>query len=111
MRWLDSTDPNARAIAPIVIGKDLGETIGAGVGDTVLVTSPQGELTPLGIVPRYERFRVVGIFASGFYQYDSTYCVCAVEGCAEAVFGARSDFGHQLQGRGSIPGGGGWKGD
>ncbi|RXH55725.1 FtsX-like permease family protein [Granulicella sibirica] len=70
----DSTDPNARAIAPIVIGKDLGESIGAGVGDTVLVTSPQGELTPLGIVPRYERFRVVGIFASGFYQYDSSYC-------------------------------------
>jgi lipoprotein-releasing system permease protein len=38
-----------------------------------LVTSPQGELTPLGLVPRYQRFQVVGIFKSGFYQYDSTY--------------------------------------
>ncbi len=61
------------AIPPIVIGKDLAETLGASVGDSVLVTSPQGELTPLGLVPRYQRFRVIGIFASGFYQYDSSY--------------------------------------
>lgn len=58
---------------PIVLGKELALTLGAGVGDTVLVTSPQGELTPLGLVPRYERFRVAGIFDSGFYQYDSAY--------------------------------------
>ncbi len=56
-----------------MIGKDLAETIGASAGDEVLVTSPQGELTPLGLVPRYQRFRVVGVFKSGFYQYDSTY--------------------------------------
>jgi lipoprotein-releasing system permease protein len=62
-----------RAVPPIVIGGDLAETLGARVGDTVLVTSPQGELTPLGLVPRYQRFTVVGIFKSGFYQYDSSY--------------------------------------
>ena len=65
--------PYAQATPPIVIGKDLAETLGGQVGDAVLVTSPQGELTPLGLVPRYQRFRVVGIFASGFYQYDSSY--------------------------------------
>ena len=58
---------------PIVIGNELATTLGATVGDTLLVTSPQGELTPLGLVPRYQRFRIVGIFASGFYQYDSSY--------------------------------------
>ena len=58
---------------PIVIGNELALTLGAAVGDTLLVTSPQGELTPLGLLPRYQRFRVVGIFASGFYQYDATY--------------------------------------
>jgi lipoprotein-releasing system permease protein len=58
---------------PIVLGNELALTLGAGVGDTVLVTSPQGELTPVGLVPRYERFRVTGIFNSGFYQYDSAY--------------------------------------
>lgn len=60
-------------LPPIVFGSDLAETIGAGVGDTVLVTSPQGELTPLGIVPKYQRFQLAGIFHSGFYQYDSSY--------------------------------------
>jgi lipoprotein-releasing system permease protein len=62
-----------QAIPPIVIGRDLAETIGVRVGDGVLVTSPQGELTPLGLVPRYQRFQVAGIFKSGFYQYDSSY--------------------------------------
>jgi lipoprotein-releasing system permease protein len=62
-----------RVLPPVVLGSDLAETIGAGVGDTVMVTSPQGELTPLGIVPKYQRFQLVGIFHSGFYQYDSSY--------------------------------------
>jgi len=66
-------DAAAQAVPPIVIGSDLAETIGAAVGDAVLVTSPQGELTPLGLVPKYRRFQVVGIFKSGFYQYDSSY--------------------------------------
>lgn len=61
------------ALPPIVFGSDLAETIGAGVGDSVMVTSPQGELTPLGVVPKYQRFQLVGIFHSGFYQYDSSY--------------------------------------
>ena len=56
---------------PIVLGKDLAETVGAIVGDTVMVISPQGEMTPLGIVPKYVRFRLAGIFHSGFYQYDA----------------------------------------
>jgi lipoprotein-releasing system permease protein len=60
-------------LSSIVVGQDLAETIGAGVGDTVWVTSPQGELTPLGVMPRVQRFRLVGIFKSGFYQYDSSY--------------------------------------
>jgi lipoprotein-releasing system permease protein len=56
---------------PLVLGKDLAETIGAQVGDSVLITSPQGELTPLGLAPKYQRFRVAAIFHSGFYQYDA----------------------------------------
>jgi lipoprotein-releasing system permease protein len=69
----EQSNAAAQAVPPIVIGKDLAEAIGAGVGDTVLVTSPQGELTPLGLVPRYQRYTVAGIFSSGFYQYDSSY--------------------------------------
>lgn len=39
----------------------------------MVVTSPQGELTPYGLVPKYQRFQVAGIFHSGFYQYDSGF--------------------------------------
>lgn len=60
-------------LPPIVLGKDLAEGIGATVDSVVMVTSPQGELTPFGLVPRYDRFKVVGIFNSGFYNYDSSW--------------------------------------
>ena len=58
-------------MAPIVLGKDMADNLGAIVGSTVMVTSPQGELTPFGMVPKYNRFHVVGIFSSGFFDYDS----------------------------------------
>jgi lipoprotein-releasing system permease protein len=59
------------ALPPLVLGSDLAEVLGVAVGDSVLVTSPQGELTPIGVIPRFQKFRVAGIFHSGFYQYDS----------------------------------------
>jgi lipoprotein-releasing system permease protein len=61
------------AMPPIVLGQDMADNLGAKVGDTVLVTSPQGELTPFGMVPKYNRFKVVGIFNSGFFDYDSSW--------------------------------------
>ena len=36
-----------------------------------MVISPQGELTPMGVIPKYVRFRLAGTFHSGFYQYDA----------------------------------------
>lgn len=61
------------SLAPIVLGKDMADQLGATVGSIVTATSPQGELTPFGIVPKYARFKVVGIFSSGFYDYDNTW--------------------------------------
>ncbi len=58
---------------PIVIGKELATSLGVFVGDTVLVTSPQGTVTPFGIVPKFRHFRVVGVFDSGFYDFDATW--------------------------------------
>ena len=70
----NANSPNSAPL-PLVLGSDLADQIGAGVGDTVLVTSPQGELTPFGLVPKYQEFKVVGIFHSGFYQYDSSFAL------------------------------------
>jgi lipoprotein-releasing system permease protein len=61
------------AMPPIILGTEMANALGAKVGSTVLVTSPQGELTPFGMIPKYVRFRVAGIFDSGFYDYDSSW--------------------------------------
>jgi lipoprotein-releasing system permease protein len=60
-----------QALPPIILGNDLAETIGASVGDSVMVISPQGEMSPFGTIPKYVRFRLAGVFHSGFYQYDA----------------------------------------
>ncbi|HUI41506.1 MAG TPA: ABC transporter permease [Terriglobia bacterium] len=65
---LSQTFPDAD---PVIVGKDLADSLGVGVGSTVLVTSPQGYLTPLEVVPKFRHFHVVGIFDSGFYDFDS----------------------------------------
>jgi lipoprotein-releasing system permease protein len=61
------------ALPPILLGQDMANSLGAQVGSLVTVTSPQGELTPFGIVPKYARFKVVGIFSSGFFDSDNTW--------------------------------------
>jgi lipoprotein-releasing system permease protein len=66
-----SSSPRNTERPPIILGKDLADTIGASVGDSVLVISPQGDLTPIGVIPKWQPFRLVGTFHSGFYQYDS----------------------------------------
>jgi lipoprotein-releasing system permease protein len=75
----DKGEPNALSahitanMPPILLGKDMADQLGASVGSVVMVTSPQGELTPFGIVPKYKRFKVAGTFSSGFYDYDSNW--------------------------------------
>jgi lipoprotein-releasing system permease protein len=75
-----------QALPPIVIGHDLADTIDAKVGSTVLITSPQGELTPLGLIPKFQRYRVAGIFHTGFYQYDSSMAFTSLAD-AQRLFG------------------------
>lgn len=70
---LNSVHERVASMPPIVLGKDIAEDLGATLNSVVLVTSPQGELTPFGLVPKYSRFRVVGIFNSGFFDYDSSW--------------------------------------
>src|SRR6266851_4061265 len=74
------------AMPPIVLGKDMADNLRATVGSVVLVTSPQGELTPFGMVPKYSRFRVVGIFNSGFFDYDSSWAFARLSD-AQQLFG------------------------
>ncbi len=59
----------------IVLGSELAMQLGVGVGDKVTVYAPQVNVTPVGAVPRFKRFNVVGIFTVGFEEYDSGLAV------------------------------------
>jgi lipoprotein-releasing system permease protein len=74
------------AMPPILLGQDMADGLGATIGSVVLVTSPQGELTPFGMVPKYTRFRVAGIFNSGFFDYDSSWAFTRLSD-AQRLFG------------------------
>ena len=83
---LPGVQQRVAAMPPIILGKDMAEEIGATVGSVVLVTSPQGELTPFGMVPKYIRFHVAGIFNSGFFDYDSSWAFIRLSD-AQQLFG------------------------
>src|ERR1700719_1578810 len=83
---LSGVQARVAAMPPIILGKDMADNLGATVGSVVLVTSPQGELTPFGMVPKYSRFRVVGIFNSGFFDYDSSWAFTRLSD-AQRLFG------------------------
>ncbi len=61
----------------IVLGKDLAESLGAGIGDKVTVIVPQTSLSPIGVLPTLRQFTVTGVFQVG-YQYDSNYALIRI---------------------------------
>jgi lipoprotein-releasing system permease protein len=65
--------PGDTAPAGIVIGQDLARSLGVTAGDDVTVLTPQGTLSPMGLVPRQRRLRVAGVFSLGLYEFDAAY--------------------------------------
>lgn len=59
----------------IIVGRELARVMGLRIGSQVTAVSSQSRLTPVGLIPRprFTRFRVVGMFASGLYEYDSKW--------------------------------------
>jgi len=64
---------DADGIPAILIGRLLADDLKISAGDYLTLTSPQGSLTPFGMLPRSRRFHVTGIFDSGFYDYDANW--------------------------------------
>jgi lipoprotein-releasing system permease protein len=71
------------ALPGIVIGKELAKNMGLLLFDPVNIISPMGISTPMGMVPKMKRFIVVGIFDSGFYEYDSTLAYVSLRDCQD----------------------------
>src|SRR5271170_2023660 len=74
----------------IILGSALAHELNARVGDSVVLIAPQGSATPTGVVPRMRRFKVVGLFHSGMYEYDRGLALVHLSDAARLF---RSDAG------------------
>jgi lipoprotein-releasing system permease protein len=67
----------------IVLGLELAQSLGANMGDKIVLMAPQGQFTPAGIVPRLKQFTVVGIFQVGMYEYDASLALIHMDDAAK----------------------------
>ncbi len=58
---------------PILLGRDLANSLGVGIGDVLTLTSPNGRLSPMGVLPRTAKLRVAGTVRSGLFEFDSAW--------------------------------------
>ena len=77
---------SADGIPAVLIGRLMAEDMEISVGDYVTLISPQGNLTPFGMLPHPKRFRVAGIYDSGFYDYDANWAFATLQS-AQALAG------------------------
>jgi len=79
--------PDADGIDALIVGQQLASEWKLAPGDYVTLISPQGRLTPFGLLPRTRRFRIAGVFDSGFYDYDANWCFMTLA-AAQTLSGA-----------------------
>ena len=90
---LDRLKPGAWGI---VLGIELARNLGVSVGDKITVVAPNGDVTPVGVVPRPKTFTVQGIFNAGHYEYDSGLVLINIEDAAK-LFRTQGPTGVQLR--------------
>jgi lipoprotein-releasing system permease protein len=69
----------------IVLGKALADELGARVGDRVVLIVAQGNVTPVGVLPRMRSFEVSGILSVGMYEYDHRIALLAMRDAAKLL--------------------------
>lgn len=74
----EETNVGAPLLPGIIIGKELAANLGLFYLNEVTVISPLGEQTPMGMVPKMKKFRVVGVFESGMYEYDTKWTYISI---------------------------------
>lgn len=66
-------------IPGLIIGKELARSLQVSLGQEVNVVTPNGEMGPMGPMPRSRPFRVVGVFYSGMYEYDANMAYTSIQ--------------------------------
>ncbi len=69
---LEKRGNRPKSLPGIVLGEQLAVNMGVEEGGSVFLISPRGLISPVGHMPGMKRFKVVGKFESGMYEYDSS---------------------------------------
>lgn len=85
--WDGITDEGK--VPGIVLGEELAHAIGAWLEEEVVLVSPKSVATPLGLLPKMQKFRVVGLLHTGYYEYDSTTAYASLD-AANKFFGVKA---------------------
>ncbi|MYC68629.1 MAG: FtsX-like permease family protein [Acidobacteriia bacterium] len=81
----EALEPEDGGYPGILLGRRLADAIGARVSTIVTVLNPQGEMTPLGPIPSFKRFQVVGIFETGLFELDNLWSVTLLRDAQRAL--------------------------
>lgn len=71
-------EPEPSKLPGLIIGKELARSLQVTLGQEVNVVTPNGEMGPMGPMPRSRPFKVVGVFYSGMYEYDANMAYTAL---------------------------------
>jgi len=77
----DVTEPGSGtsgSLPGIILGKELARSLRVEMGDNIRLFSPSGPLTPMGVIPKIKTCRLVGIFDTGMYEYDSSLAYISI---------------------------------
>ena len=88
-RLQDLKEVQAGDAPPIILGVELAKHLSVSPGDRIQVISPLGTMTPMGMMPKMKRHKVVGVFHSGMYEYDNSMAYVSIES-AQKFFGMES---------------------
>ena len=83
---LEGLQPPAEGMPPVLLGRDLAASLAVDVGDVVSLTSPQGRLSPVGMLPRVTKFKVIGLVHTGLYEFDNGWAYIPLASAAR-LFG------------------------
>ena len=73
------TPASEEELPGILLGRNLAAQLGVGTGDMVTLLTPQGTLSPMGMIPRTRRVRVAGVYALGLYEFDAAFGFVSLE--------------------------------
>ncbi|MGB7297440.1 MAG: FtsX-like permease family protein [Candidatus Aminicenantales bacterium] len=95
--WLENLDsgelPTDSPQEGVLLGREVAFSIGANVGDVIVVLTSSSRLSPLGPIPKQKKFLVTGIFSTGLYEFDSTTALISLRS-AQKFFNLESKISH-----------------